>query len=82
MFTKLCKDMDSNHERLLFQTSVQWLSKINMLSRIYEIKGELQLFFNSRGKLDLFLFIELFIEFLIKELHLALANFRDKFSKR
>ena len=68
--------MDSNHESLLFQTSVQWLSKINMLSRMYEIKGELQLFFNSRGKLDLFLFIE------SKELHLTLANFGDKFSKR
>ena len=41
--------MDSNHESLLFHTSVQWLSEVNM----YEIKEELMLFFDAHGKHDL-----------------------------
>ena len=32
LFTKLGKDMDSNHDTLLFHTSVQWLSKANLLN--------------------------------------------------
>ena len=29
LFTKLCKDMDFDHETLLFYTSIWWLSKLS-----------------------------------------------------
>ena len=53
LFAKLCKDMDSDHETLLFHTSVRWLSKGNMLARVYEMRDELNLFLEAHGKLDL-----------------------------
>ena len=50
LFAVLCKDMDSNHETLLFHISVRWLSKGNMLARVYEMKDELKLFLEAHGK--------------------------------
>ena len=38
IFSKLCKDMDANHTALLYHTQVCWLSKRNMLSRIFEVR--------------------------------------------
>ncbi|CAH0720007.1 unnamed protein product, partial [Brenthis ino] len=35
--------MDSDHETLLFHTEVRWLSKGNMLGRLYEHRAELWL---------------------------------------
>lgn len=55
LFTKLCQDMDSNHETLLFHTSVRWLSKGNMLARVYDMRDELKLFLEAHGKKDLLL---------------------------
>jgi len=43
------KDMDSNHETLLFHTSVRCLSKGNILAPVYEIRDELNLFLETRG---------------------------------
>ena len=37
-FKQLCKDMDSEHQALLFHTNVRWLSKGNMLGRLYELR--------------------------------------------
>jgi len=53
LFAVLCKDMDSNHEILLFHTSVRWLSTGNMLARVYEMKDELKLLLEAHGKQDL-----------------------------
>ena len=53
LFAKLCKDMDSNHETLLFHTSVRWLSKGIMLACVYEMRDELKLFLEAHGKQDL-----------------------------
>ena len=36
LISKLCKDMDANHSALLYHIQVCWLSKGNMLSRIFE----------------------------------------------
>ena len=47
--TKLCKDMDSNHETSLFSYIRSVFIKSNMLARVYKIKGELRLFFEAHG---------------------------------
>ncbi|CAH1956841.1 unnamed protein product [Acanthoscelides obtectus] len=38
LFTLLCEDLDSDHKALLFNTKVRWLSKGNMLVRVYGLK--------------------------------------------
>ena len=65
--------MDSNHETLVFHSSIWWLSKVNMLAGVYEMKDELMLFFKRRGKQDCLLFIKL------KEFYLTLSNLTDIF---
>ena len=54
LFSKLCKDMDADHTALLYQIQVCWLSKGNMLSRIFELK-EIKLFLVAKQKYDLLL---------------------------
>ncbi|XP_066958824.1 protein FAM200C-like [Macrobrachium rosenbergii] len=53
LFTLLCKDMESEHEALLFHTNVQWLSKGNMLGRLYELREEVAIFRDLQHKTDL-----------------------------
>ena len=53
LFKLLCKDMQSEHEALLYHMNVQWLSKGNMLKRLYELREEVILFLDSRNKEDL-----------------------------
>lgn len=53
LFKKLCSDMNSEHETLLFHTEVRWLSKGNMLSRLYELREEVKLFLTNKGNKDL-----------------------------
>ena len=55
LFSKLCKDMDADHTAILCQTQVRWLSKGNMLSRIFELKEEVKLFVVAKQKHDLLL---------------------------
>ena len=45
--------MDSDHETLLFHTSVRWLSTGNVVARVYEMREELTVFLEARRKLDL-----------------------------
>jgi len=40
----LCKDMFSTHEALLLHLSVRWLSKGNVLNRVFEMEDEIKLF--------------------------------------
>ena len=44
LFKQLYVDMNSAHETLLFHTSVRWLSKGNVLNRIFELKDEIKSF--------------------------------------
>ena len=53
LFAKLCKEMDSAYETLLFHKSVCWLSKGNMLACVYDKRKELRLFHESHRKEDL-----------------------------
>jgi len=50
----LCKDMFSTHEALLLHSSVRWLSKGNVLNRVFEMEDEIKLF--SELKANEFLF--------------------------
>ena len=53
LFKLLCKDMQSDHEALLFHTNVRWLSKGNMLKRLHELQEEVAIFLESRQKATL-----------------------------
>ena len=53
LFQNLCRDMDSGHEALLFYSKVRWLSKGNVVNRVFELRGELKLFLEMQGKDDL-----------------------------
>ena len=55
LFSKLCKDMDADHTELLYQTQICWLSKGNMLSRIFELREEVKWFLVAKQKHDLLL---------------------------
>ena len=47
---ELCKDMNATHETLLFHTAVRWLSKGNVLNRVFEMKDEIKLFLEFKNK--------------------------------
>ncbi|XP_045122592.1 protein ZBED8-like [Portunus trituberculatus] len=53
LFRELCRDMDANHTALLFHTQVRWLSKGNMLARVFELREETKLFLIYSNKVDL-----------------------------
>jgi DNA-binding Xre family transcriptional regulator len=44
IFKKICSDLDSEYETLLFHTEVLWLSKGNMLARLFSLKEEVVMF--------------------------------------
>ncbi|XP_066983785.1 protein FAM200C-like [Macrobrachium rosenbergii] len=50
LFCRFCQNMDSAHQNLLFCTSVCWLSKGNVLARVFELFDELQIFLAGQGK--------------------------------
>ena len=45
-FRKLCEDMESDRKNLLYYTKVRWLSKANVLFRVFELRDELEIFLN------------------------------------
>ncbi|KAM4748802.1 zinc finger BED domain-containing protein 5-like [Rhinophrynus dorsalis] len=44
LFAKLCESCDSDHVRLILHTEVRWLSRANVLSRVYELREEIHTF--------------------------------------
>lgn len=43
LFRLLCSDLDSVHESLLYHTEVRWLSRGNVVKRVFELQDELKL---------------------------------------
>ncbi|XP_064113668.1 zinc finger BED domain-containing protein 5-like [Macrobrachium nipponense] len=54
LFKQLCKDLDSEHQLLLFYTKVRWLSKGNVLNRVFELREELKMFLDMQDKEPIF----------------------------
>ncbi|KAF2346529.1 protein of unknown function DUF4371 [Trinorchestia longiramus] len=48
LFAALCSDLGTDYKALLFYTEVRWLSKGNMLSRLYELKDEVEIFLQKQ----------------------------------
>ncbi|KAJ3588490.1 hypothetical protein NHX12_012082 [Muraenolepis orangiensis] len=53
LFAKLCSDMGSEHDHLLFHTEARWLSRGRVLQRFFELKDELLAFFTDVKKPEL-----------------------------
>ena len=49
IFELLCKDMDSQHVRLLLHIEVRWLSKGKVVSGVHELQNALLTFFETEG---------------------------------
>jgi hypothetical protein len=45
LFEKLCQSMDSDHQQVLLHTEVRWLSCGKVLSRLFELRDEIRVFF-------------------------------------
>lgn len=46
-FQALCHEMESIHSTLIFHTEVRWLSRGKVLSRLFELRQEIQIFFEN-----------------------------------
>jgi hypothetical protein len=53
LFRRLCEDMEAEHVNLLYHTEVRWLSRGNVLLRLYELRNEVFEFLQSQKKLDI-----------------------------
>ncbi|XP_070409531.1 zinc finger BED domain-containing protein 5-like [Nothobranchius furzeri] len=49
LFAALCNEMGSEHQSLLFHTEVRWLSRGNVLRRLFELRDEVRLFLLEHG---------------------------------
>ncbi|XP_045121815.1 zinc finger BED domain-containing protein 5-like [Portunus trituberculatus] len=71
--SKTLQDLGTDYKTLLFHTEVRWLSKGNMLSRLYELKDEVEIFL-QRQKQD-----KLYEAFTEENFQLSLAYLVDFF---
>lgn len=53
LFTAFCDDLGTEHKTLLFHTEVRWLSKGNMLARLFELRDEVILFLEKQEQDEL-----------------------------
>ncbi|KRZ88533.1 Zinc finger BED domain-containing protein 5 [Trichinella sp. T8] len=50
LFAVLCESLNTDHMALLYHTEVRWLSKGNILGRIYELREAVAEFLEQRGR--------------------------------
>ena len=50
LFRLFCHEMDADHMNLLFYTQVRWLSRGNVVLRVYELREELKEFLRTQNK--------------------------------
>jgi hypothetical protein len=47
LFSILCSEMGSEHDKLLLHTEVRWLPRGNVLSRLFELRSEVKIFLSD-----------------------------------
>ena len=52
LLQKICQDMDSDFEVLLFHITIRWWTAGNIPNRIFTLEEELMEFLQSKGKYD------------------------------
>ena len=50
LFSKLRSELDASNNVLLFHTDVRWLSKSKVLTRVFDLRYELETLFNKKSK--------------------------------
>ena len=41
LFRKLCENLKSELKQLLYYTKVRWLSRVNLVARVFELRDEI-----------------------------------------
>jgi hypothetical protein len=54
MYAKLCENMQKDNVTILQHTEVRWLSRGRVLTRVFELREELLLFFKDNNKASSF----------------------------
>ncbi|XP_072401679.1 protein FAM200C-like [Diabrotica undecimpunctata] len=54
LFQALCPELNSDQETLLFHTEFRWLSKGNMLARLFNLKSEVEILLMTSKQEDLY----------------------------
>lgn len=57
IFSNLCRDCNSDHEVLVLHTAVRWLSRGNVLCRFFELRNEIEMFYDEGKKMDFLRFL-------------------------
>ena len=48
LFRELCEDADSDYSKVLFYSDVLWLSRGNVLNRVWNLKDEFEMFLRKK----------------------------------
>jgi len=47
VFKKLCENLNSYHKYILYHTKVRWLSRSNVVAKVFELRNELKIFLEA-----------------------------------
>uniref|UniRef100_K7FBH7 DUF4371 domain-containing protein n=1 Tax=Pelodiscus sinensis TaxID=13735 RepID=K7FBH7_PELSI len=74
LLKRFCLEMSSDFEVLLFYISIQWLSAVNVLNRVFQLREELDLFLQAQTKSNLELVYLVDIFGILNKLNLQLQG--------